>query len=81
VGHALQDRQRDPWMAVRQTIVPAVQFGSGIAPWLILGGLFTNMLGLAWLGLIGVATPSVHLAHRSPRSCCVIAVQRGTSRA
>lgn len=53
VGHALQDRQRDPWMAVRQTIVPAVQFGSGIAPWLILGGLFTNMLGLAWLGLIG----------------------------
>ncbi len=53
VGHALQDRQRDPWMSVRQTIVPAVQFGSGIAPWLILGGLFTNVLGLAWIGLIG----------------------------
>jgi uncharacterized protein len=53
VGHALQDRQRDPWMSVRQAIVPAVQFGSGIAPWLILGGLFTNFLGLAWVGLIG----------------------------
>jgi Zn-dependent membrane protease YugP len=52
VGHALQDRQRDPWMAVRQAIVPAVQFGSGIAPWLILGGLLLNMLSLAWIGLI-----------------------------
>jgi Zn-dependent membrane protease YugP len=53
VGHALQDRERDPWMSLRQTIVPAVQFGSGIAPWLILAGLFMNMLGLAWIGLIG----------------------------
>jgi Zn-dependent membrane protease YugP len=53
VGHALQDRQRDPWMAVRQTIVPAVQFGSGIAPWLILGGLIFQIMGLAWIGLIG----------------------------
>lgn len=53
VGHALQDRQRDPWMSLRQAIVPAVQFGSGIAPWLILAGLFMNMLGLAWIGLIG----------------------------
>jgi Zn-dependent membrane protease YugP len=53
VGHALQDRQRAPWMSLRQAIVPAVQFGSGIAPWLILAGLFMNMLGLAWIGLIG----------------------------
>ena len=52
VGHALQDRERDPWMTVRQAIVPAVQFGSGIGPWLIIGGLLTNLLGLAWLGLI-----------------------------
>jgi Zn-dependent membrane protease YugP len=52
VGHALQDRERDPWMAARQTIVPAVQLGSGIAPWLIIGGLWTNLLGLAWVGLI-----------------------------
>ena len=53
VGHALQDRQRDPWMAVRQTIVPAVQFGSGVAPWLIIGGLLLNVTGLALIGLIG----------------------------
>jgi Zn-dependent membrane protease YugP len=52
VGHALQDRERDPWMAARQTIVPAVQLGSGLAPWLIIGGLWTNLLGLAWVGLI-----------------------------
>ncbi|HKO34805.1 MAG TPA: zinc metallopeptidase, partial [Candidatus Limnocylindria bacterium] len=39
VGHALQDRERDPWMSVRQAIVPAVQIGSSIGPWLIIGGL------------------------------------------
>jgi uncharacterized protein len=52
VGHALQDRERDPWMAARQAIVPVVQIGSGIGPWLIIGGLIFNVLGLAWLGLI-----------------------------
>ncbi len=52
VGHALQDRQRDPWMAARQTIVPAVQLGSGLAPWLILGGIWFNLLGLAMVGLV-----------------------------
>jgi len=52
VGHALQDRERDPWMAARQSIVPVVQIGSGLAPWLIIAGLWFNMLGLAWVGLI-----------------------------
>ena len=51
VGHALQDRERDPWMVARSAIVPAVQFGSGVAPWLIIGGLWLNLLGLAWIGL------------------------------
>jgi len=52
VGHALQDRQRDPWMATRQTIVPAVQLGSGLAPWLIIGGIWFNVMGLAMVGLV-----------------------------
>lgn len=52
VGHALQDQERDPWMAVRQTIVPAAQFGSSIAPWLIIGGLIFNATGLALFGLV-----------------------------
>jgi Zn-dependent membrane protease YugP len=52
VGHALQDRDRDPWMAVRQAIVSAVQLGSGLGPWLIIGGLIFNLLSLAYVGLI-----------------------------
>src|SRR5438552_517925 len=59
VGHALQDRQKDPWMTVRMAIVPAVQFGSGVAPWLIIGGLWLNLLGLAWVGLIAFAAAVV----------------------
>ena len=38
VGHALQDHAGDPAMKLRQAIVPAAQFGSGIAPWLIIAG-------------------------------------------
>jgi hypothetical protein len=52
VGHALQDRERDPWMAVRQAIVPAAQLGSGLAPWLIIAGVWFSLLQLAWVGLI-----------------------------
>lgn len=52
VGHALQDRERDPWMAIRSTIVPAAQFGSGVAPWLIIAGLIFNAFGLAVIGLV-----------------------------
>ena len=59
VGHALQDRERDPWMVVRQAIVPAVQFGSGIGPWLIIGGVIFNVLGLAYVGLIAFAAAVV----------------------
>ena len=52
VGHALQDRERDPWMVARQSIVPAVQFGSSLAPWLIIGGIWFNVFGLAVVGLV-----------------------------
>ena len=52
VGHALQDREGDAWMTLRQAIVPAVQFGSGIAPWLIIAGIWFGLLGLAWVGLV-----------------------------
>jgi Zn-dependent membrane protease YugP len=51
VGHAAQDAQRDPAMALRQRIVPLAQLGSGVAPWLILGGVFLRMFDLALLGL------------------------------
>jgi hypothetical protein len=52
VGHALQDRERDPWMVARQSIVPAVQLGSSLAPWLIIGGIWFNVFGLAMVGLV-----------------------------
>lgn len=53
VGHALQDQQKDPMMAVRQAIVPIAQIGSGIAPWLVIAGLLLQITGLAVVGLIG----------------------------
>jgi Zn-dependent membrane protease YugP len=59
VGHALQDRQRDPWLSARSVIVPAAQFGSSIAPWLIIAGVFLQITGLAVIGLIGFAAAFV----------------------
>ena len=53
VGHALQDASGDPAMKLRQAIVPAAQFGSGIAPWLIIAGFFLRFEALAIVGLIG----------------------------
>lgn len=53
VGHAQQDAAGEPAMKLRQAIVPAAQFGSGIAPWLILAGFFLRIEGLAIIGLIG----------------------------
>ena len=55
VGHALQDASGDQAMKLRQAIVPAAQFGSGIAPWLILAGFFLRSEPLAIVGLIGFA--------------------------
>jgi Zn-dependent membrane protease YugP len=55
VGHALQDQKKEPMMALRQAIVPAAQFGSGIAPWLIIAGFWLQLTGLAIVGLVGFA--------------------------
>ena len=55
VGHALQHRQGDPAMKLRQAIVPAAQFGSGIAPWLVIAGVWFQITGLALVGLIAFA--------------------------
>lgn len=55
VGHALQDRERDPWLTARSAIVPIATFGSSIAPWLIIAGILMQLTGLAIVGLIGFA--------------------------
>jgi Zn-dependent membrane protease YugP len=55
VGHALQDHAGEPAMKLRSAIVPAAQFGSSIAPWLIIGGFLLRFEGLAIFGLIAFA--------------------------
>ncbi len=55
VGHALQDASGDTSMKLRQAIVPVAQFGSGIGPWLVIGGLIFQIDGLAVIGLIAFA--------------------------
>ena len=55
VGHAVQDHNGEPAMKLRQAIVPAAQFGSGIAPWLVIAGVWFQITGLALVGLIGFA--------------------------
>ncbi len=51
VGHAAQHAQNDPAMALRQFVVPVAQIGSGLAPWLILIGVFMNIFNLAVIGV------------------------------
>jgi Zn-dependent membrane protease YugP len=55
VGHALQDASGDSSMKFRQAIVPVAQIGSGIGPWLVIGGLIFSIPGLALIGLIAFA--------------------------
>jgi Zn-dependent membrane protease YugP len=58
VGHALQDAQGYQPMKLRGVLVPAAQFSSSGAIWLIIIGLFMGSagLGLAWagVGLMGI---------------------------
>jgi hypothetical protein len=58
MGHAMQHAERDPLLTLRGAIVPIVNIGSGLAPWLFMGGMLLGLgsgLGsaLAWLGVIG----------------------------
>jgi len=59
VGHAVQDAQGDRAMKFRQAIVPAAQFGSSIAPWLVIAGVWFQLFGLAIVGLVAFAAAVV----------------------
>lgn len=50
-GHAIQDANNYGPMRIRQSLVPAAQFGSSL--WLlpVMGGLFLNLAGLFWVGI------------------------------
>lgn len=51
-GHAVQQHANYAPMALRTGLVPVANIGSGIAPYIVLGGLWTQITGLAWIGVI-----------------------------
>ncbi|MDX1520470.1 MAG: zinc metallopeptidase [Anaerolineae bacterium] len=50
-GHALQDATGYLPLKFRSAIVPAVQFGTNLAPWVFLAGFVLGILELAWVGV------------------------------
>ena len=51
-GHAIQQHVSYAPMSLRSGLVPIANIGSGIAPWIVMGGLWTQITGLAWIGVI-----------------------------
>lgn len=59
-GHALQHAKGYFPLQIRSAMVPAVSFGSRLAPWIIMGGILLQALlgltglgyGIAWFGVI-----------------------------
>jgi Zn-dependent membrane protease YugP len=57
-GHAVQQNVGYAPMALRSGLVPVANFGSALGPFIIIGGLITQIPALAWGGvlLFGAAT-------------------------
>ncbi|QDH22681.1 zinc metallopeptidase [Saccharibacillus brassicae] len=52
IGHAIQHKESYPMLSLRHRIFPVVNFASGVAPFLILGGFlfdYTNLIGFGIL--------------------------------
>ena len=52
MGHALQDNSGYFPLQIRSAIVPAAQFGSTLAPWLVIIGFLLRLTTLAWVGVV-----------------------------
>ncbi|MBB6017024.1 zinc metallopeptidase [Deinococcus radiopugnans] len=52
VGHALQDKVRMPALVLRGKMAVPLSLGMNLAPWLLLAGIFLQLSGLLWLGVI-----------------------------
>ncbi len=52
VGHAIQHKVSYPMLVARHRIFPAVNFSSGIAPFLLIGGIIFRYESLLFLGII-----------------------------
>ena len=50
-GHAVQDKENYAYLKLRGAIVPAVNIGSNFGWVLLLLGIFTGAIGIAWLGV------------------------------
>ena len=59
IGHAAQDRDGYLWLRVRSGIVPFVQVGSQLGYLVFFIGLLMQFGGLAWLGVLLIATGTV----------------------
>jgi Zn-dependent membrane protease YugP len=54
-GHAIQHASAYAWLQLRSKLVPAVQFSSNIANWVLLGGVIMASSGNYTLLLVGIA--------------------------
>jgi uncharacterized protein len=52
VGHAIQDKEDMGILALRANLLPVLNIGSTIAPWLIMAGFFFRLTPLLWLGIL-----------------------------
>lgn len=55
VGHALQDAEEYGFLKFRTSLVPLAQFGSSTAFYIILAGIFFNMMNLLLVGIFFMA--------------------------
>jgi len=51
-GHAIQHQQNYGALVLRHRLIPVFQLTSGLAPWLLLAGIFFQITGLVLLGII-----------------------------
>ncbi|GBF06421.1 peptidase, membrane zinc metallopeptidase [Deinococcus aerius] len=52
VGHAIQDKVRMPALVLRGQLAVPLSLGMNLAPLLLLAGVFLQLSGLLWLGVI-----------------------------
>jgi len=52
VGHAMQDKVHMPALVLRGKMAVPLSLGMNLAPWLLLAGIFLQLSGLLWLGVI-----------------------------
>lgn len=59
IGHALQDHENYAPLKLRSALVPAVQLSAWVGPILFLVGIFFQIAGLAWLGVLAFGMTAI----------------------